>query len=166
MPFAASILVATDLSPASYAALVEAARIAALCESTRMAEPLTPRVILLHVFDIAPFRQLPRDATVSESTLRRISEEANGAAHSVLLGLRARFFPGRKDVEVATLEHDGAAEGICASASQCGADLIVMASHGRSGRSGGHGSVTAKVVCAAPCRVLVIPSEDPERHAH
>ena len=166
MPFASSILVATDLSPASYAALVEAARIASLCEEARRAEA-PPRVTLLHVFDIAPFRQLPRDATVSEGTLRRISEEANGAAHSVLLGLRARFFQGRKDIEVATLEHDGAAAGICASASQRGSDLILMASHGRSGRSSAvHGSVTASVVRAAPCRVLVVPSEDAERHAH
>jgi nucleotide-binding universal stress UspA family protein len=166
MAFASSILVATDLSPASYAALVEAARIANLCEEARRAEA-PPRVTLLHVFDVAPFRQLPRDATVSESTLRRISEEANGAAHSVLLALRARFFQGRKDIEVAITEHDGAAAGICAVASQRGNDLILMASHGRSGRSSAvHGSVTAAVVRAAPFRVLVVPSEDPDRHAH
>lgn len=165
MPFASSILIATDLSPASFAALVEAARIAQLCEQART--PETPRLTLLHVFDIGPFRQLPRDATLSEGTLRRISEEANGAAHSVLLGLRARFFQGRREIEVATIEHDGAAAGICASASERGSDLILMASHGRSGRgSAAHGSVTAKVVRAAPCRVLVVPSEDAERHAH
>jgi nucleotide-binding universal stress UspA family protein len=153
-------LVATDLSPASYAALFEAARIARLCTEI-------PRVALLHVFDIAPLRLLQQDATLSESTLRRIAEEANGAAHSVLLSLRARFFAGQKEVDVATVEHDGTAAGICAIASERGADLIVMASHGRAGRSSAtHGSVTAKVVRAATCRVLVVPSDDPQLHAH
>lgn len=171
MPFASSLVVATDLSPASYAALSEAARIVVLLErgTARFDQPgpQLPRVVLLHVFDIAPLRLLQQDGSLSEGTLRRIAEEANGAAHSVLLSLRARFFGGRKDIEVATVEHDGTAAGICASAAERAADLIVMASHGRAGRSSaGHGSVTAKVVRAAPCRVLVIPSDDPEIHAH
>lgn len=176
MPFATSILVPTDLSPASYSALFEAARIAGLCESARGSEGNAPRVTLLHVFDVAPFRLLPQGVvsegaagpvSLSESTLRRIAEEANGAAHSVLLSLRARFFFGRKDIQVATVEHDGAAAGICACAERGAVDLIVMASHGRSGRnSAAHGSVTAKVVRSAPCRVLVVPSDGLESHTH
>lgn len=165
MSFATSLLVATDLSPASYAALAEAARIAALSAKGLGAEPLPVRV--LHVFDIAPFRLLPPDATLPSSTLRRIAEEANGAANSVLLGLCGRFFQGLARVEIQIVEHDGAAAGICAGAQAQGADLIVMASHGRSGRSASaHGSTTAKVVRAAPCRVLVVPSDDPESHTH
>jgi nucleotide-binding universal stress UspA family protein len=165
VPFATSLLVATDLSPASYAALAEAARIAALSSKSLGAEPLPVR--LLHVFDVAPFRLLPPDATLSESTLRRIAEEANGAAYSVLLGLCARFFQGLARVEIQIVEHDGAAAGICASAQAPAVDLIVMASHGRSGRSASaHGSTTAKVVRGAPCRVLVVPSDDPESHTH
>jgi nucleotide-binding universal stress UspA family protein len=169
VPFATSILVPTDLSPASYAALSEAARIASLCETQLMrgSEGGSLRVTLLHVFDVAPFRLLPQGGTLSESTLRRIAEEANGAAHTVLLSLRARFFAGRKDIQVAIVEHDGAAAGICDCAERSAADLIVMASHGRAGRSSAaHGSVTAKVVRAAPCRVLVVPSDDPESHTH
>jgi nucleotide-binding universal stress UspA family protein len=167
VPFASSLLVPTDLSPASYAALLEAARIASLCETARGSEGASPRVTLLHVFDVAPFRLLPQGGTLSESTLRRIAEEANGAAQTVLLSLRARFFSGRKDVEVAMVEHDGAAAGICACAERNFADLIVMASHGRAGRtSAAHGSVTAKVVRSAPCRVLVVPSDGLESHTH
>ena len=165
MPFATSILVATDLSPASYAALAETARIAALCAKSLGTEPLPVR--LLHVFDVAPFRLLPADARLPASTLRRIAEEANGAAHSVLLGLCGRFFQGLPRLDVHIVEHDGAAAGICASAQSLGADLIIMASHGRSGRSAAaHGSTTAKVVRGAPCRVLVVPSDDPESHTH
>lgn len=158
MGFADSILVPTDLSAASYAALSEAARLS-LREGSR--------VTLLHVFDVAPFRLLPQDGTLSESTLRRIAEEANGAAHTVLLNLRARFFSGVRDVEVAILQHDGAAAGVCAAAKNVGADLIVITSHGRGGRAGtGLGSVTANIVRSAPCRVLVVPSDDPESHTH
>lgn len=165
MSFANSILVATDLSPASYAALAEAARLAALPARTLGGEPLPVRI--LHVFDVAPFRMLPPDATLPSSTLRRIAEEANGAAHSVLLSLCARFFAGLSRVEIHIVEHDGAAAGICASAQAHAIDLIVMGSHGRSGRgASGYGSTTAKVVRSAPCRVLVVPSDDPESHTH
>lgn len=159
------MLVATDLSPASYAALAEAARIAALSAKNLGTEPIPVRV--LHVFDVAPFRSLPADATLPSSTLRRIAEEANGAAHSVLLGLCGRFFQGLTKVEIQIVEHDGAAAGICESARANAVDLIVMASHGRSGRAAStHGSTTAKVVRGAPCRVLVVPSDDPESHTH
>lgn len=160
MPFAASIVVATDLSPASYSALAEAARVAALGAS---------QVCVLHVFDVSAFRLLPPDVVLSESTLRRIAEEANGAAYSVLSNLRARFFSGLPGNHVAlrTVEHEGAAAGICATASSLGADLVIVGSHGRSGRSrSALGSVTEKVVRGAACRVLVVPSEAAESHTH
>jgi nucleotide-binding universal stress UspA family protein len=163
--FATSILVATDLSPASYAALAEAARLAALPAKNLGGEPLPVRI--LHVFDVAPFRLLPPAATLPSSTLRRIAEEANGAAHSVLLGLCGRFFQGLTRIEIHIEQHDGAAAGICASAQAHGVDLIVMGSHGRSGRgASAYGSTTAKVVRSAPCRVLVVPADDPESHTH
>lgn len=158
MAFAASILVPTDLSPSSYEALAEAARLATIDGA---------RVRLLHVFDVSPFRLFPQDAPLSPSTLRRIAEEANGAAQSVLLALKLRFFQGLPAVEVVTAEHEGVAGGICASAREAAADLIVMASHGRDGRaSTAHGSVTAKVVRSAPCRVLVVPSGAAESQTH
>lgn len=171
MPFASSVLVATDLSPASYAALAEAARVAALGAT---------QVCVLHVFDVSAFHLLPPGVVLSQSTLRRIAEEANGAALSVLSNLRARFFASLSGsrIDLRTVEHEGAAAGICATAATLGADLIVIGSHGRSAlglraesRASARarsplGSVTEKVVRAAACRVLVVPSEDAESHTH
>lgn len=164
MPFAESILVATDLSQASHVALAEAARVVEL--SAHAGGRFVPaRVCLLHVFDVSPF--LPENVTLSQSTLRRIAEEANGAAHSVLSNLRAKYFAAPQQVELHTVEHDGAAAGICATAKLLGSDLIIIASHGRSARAhAALGSVTEKVVRTAHCRVLVVPALELERHTH
>jgi nucleotide-binding universal stress UspA family protein len=158
VPFATSILVPTDLSPASHAALDEAARISRECGA---------KVTVLHVFDAGPWA-LPPSVSNPESTLRRIVEEATGAAQSVLLALRERYFPGDPNVMLRTVEHSSAAQAICNCARDWGADLIVIASHGRTGPSspGGVGSVSDKVVRGAGCRVLVVPSRDPQDFAH
>jgi nucleotide-binding universal stress UspA family protein len=97
----------------------------------------------------------------------------------VLANLRARFFASLAGsrIDLRTVEHEGAAAGICATAVSLGADLIVIASHGRStlsravphgaeGARAALGSVTEKVVRAAACRVLVVPSEAAESHSH
>jgi nucleotide-binding universal stress UspA family protein len=155
--FATSILVATDLSEASYAGLAEAAR---LCGATSC------HVRLLYVFDVAALA-LPPALARSENTLRRIAEEATGAAFSVLLGLRERFFSGFSGVDVCTIEHDGAAAGICTAAARFGVDLIVLTSAGRgSGGEASLGSITERVLRQAPCRVLVVPPERGEAFSH
>jgi nucleotide-binding universal stress UspA family protein len=155
--FATSILVATDLSEGSYAGLAEAARI---CRATGC----TAR--LLYVFDVSALA-LPKARVCSESTLRRIAEEATGAAFSVLLGLKERFFQGVNGVEICTLEHPGAALGVCAAARRFGADLIVLSTAGMRGqKESGVGSVTTRVLAAAPCRVLVVPSQGASDFAH
>jgi len=122
-------------------------------------------VRLLYVFDVSTFN-LPQDSVKSESTLRRMAEEATGAACSVMSSLRERFFEGLPGVDMATLEYEGAGAGICAVAEQSGADLIVISSHGRSGRQGSIGGVAEKVVRTAHCRVLVVPSFESGRQAH
>jgi nucleotide-binding universal stress UspA family protein len=160
--FAASILVPTDLSPASHAALNETARLLRFSPA---------KVTLLYVFDAGPWTLPPSVANrVSnpESTLRRMLEEANGAAYSVLLGLKERYLQGYPDIALRTLEHASAAQAISTCARDWGADLIVIASHGRTGpeASAAVGSVTEKVVRSAPCRVLVVPSRDPADFAH
>lgn len=157
VPFAASILVPTDLSPASHAALAETARMV-------QAEPC--KVILLHVFDAGPY-PLPPVAN-PESMLRRMREEATGAAQSVLHSLRERFFAGIPGVELRIVEHTSAAQAICVGARDWGVDLIVVASHGRTGpaQAVGVGSVTEKIVRSAGCRVLVVPTRDPKDFAH
>jgi nucleotide-binding universal stress UspA family protein len=158
VPFASSVLVPTDLSPASHAAIAEAARLA-------RAEAC--KITLLYVLDTEKWVP-PPSVTNAESMLRRMVEEANGAAHSVLAALREHFFAGLSQVEVRTLEHASAALAICQCAREWGADLIVIASHGRAGAvpPGGVGSVTEKVVRAAECRVLVVPSARPSEIAH
>jgi nucleotide-binding universal stress UspA family protein len=158
VPFATSILVPTDLSPASHAALDEAARIARESQA---------KVTLLHVFDAGPW-VLPPTVANPESMLRRMVEEATGAAQSVLLALRERYFGGDSNVLLRIIEHQSAAQAICTCAREWGADLIVIASHGRTGPSspGGVGSVSEKVVRGALCRVLVVPSRDPQNFAH
>jgi nucleotide-binding universal stress UspA family protein len=156
-PFVTSILVPTDLSEASYAGLAEAAR---LCQATSC------YVRLLYVFDVSALA-LPPALSRSESTLRRIAEEATGAAFSVLLGLKERFFSGVSGVEVCTIEHDGAAQGICTAAARFEADLIVLTSSGRgSGGEAALGTVTERVLRQAACRVLVVPPERAAEFAH
>lgn len=149
------MLVATDLSPASHAAVAEGARIA---------RETGARVTLLYVFDTGQWA-LPPD--VPQSTLRRIADEATGAAMSVLGAMRERYYTGLPDVELRTAEHSSAAQAICTCARSWGVDLIIVGSHGRTGPSFSViGSVTEKVVRAAPSRVLVVPCRDAADFAH
>jgi universal stress protein A len=150
--FATSIVVATDLSASSHAALVQAATLAREFGSV---------VTLLHVLELPPWLESQSTAR-AESARRRMAEEAGGAAQSVLLGLRERYFTGLPQVSIRLLEHASAAQAICAVAGELSADLLVVASHGRTGAS----SVTEKIVRAAPCRVLVVPAGDPALFAH
>lgn len=157
MPFASSVLVPTDLSPASHAAIAEAAR---------LARSEACKITLLYVLDTGTWVP-PASVQNPESMLRRMVEEANGAAHSVLSALREHFLSGLPHVEVRTLEHASAALAICQCAREWGADLIVIASHGRAAvPASGVGSVTEKVVRAAECRVLVVPSGRASEVAH
>jgi universal stress protein A len=53
-------------------------------------------------------------------------------------------------------------EAICSYAKECGASVIVIATHGRKGLSHVvHGSTAERVVRAAPCPVLVIKPPKP-----
>ncbi len=157
MAFASSILVPTDLSPASFAGLAEAARIA-------RAAPCT--VFLVSVLEAGPW-VLPPSVSNRESTLRRILEEASGAVQSVLASLQQHYFTGLGDVHARTVQHASAAQAICACAEQWGVDLVVLSSHGRSGPGASQiGGVTEKVVRGAHCRVLVVPAQKSEALAH
>jgi nucleotide-binding universal stress UspA family protein len=151
-PFATSVVVATDLSDSSCAALEEAARIARACGC-----PVT----LAHVFELPTW--LAYDASPrGESLRRRIAEEASGAAQSVLLGMRERHFAGLAKVSIRTLEHESVAQGIAHLVAEVGADLVLLSSRGRSGASG----VTEKLVRLSPCRVLVVPPASLATFAH
>jgi nucleotide-binding universal stress UspA family protein len=60
-------------------------------------------------------------------------------------------------IESIVVEHHQAAQGIVDAAQSCGADLIVMGSHGRSGLARMVlGSVAAKVLALSPIPVLIV----------
>ena len=148
MLLARRIVVATDLSPASHAALEEAVRW--LSAGAQV-------VVLLHVFDVSPWA-LADKQELSQKALRRVTDEAIGAASSVLLRMREEVFGGLSGVEVAAVQFDGAAAGVCAYAKAYEADLVIVSSRGRPQRHGVGPSVIEGILRDAPCRVLVVPN--------
>lgn len=86
-------------------------------------------------------------------------EHAHRVAHAKLISIRQQLLAAQ--VQVEPLVREGpAAETIVQVAEQKDVDLIVMATHGRSGvRRFVLGSVTEKVIRTAPCPVLAIRSE-------
>jgi nucleotide-binding universal stress UspA family protein len=143
--FATSIVVATDLSEAAHGALAEAARIARAASCP---------VALLHVIELPAWLPEQQEGPQAASLRRRIAEEAHGATQSVLWSLRERFFAGLEAVAIRSVEHASVVQGICAVVQEAGADLLVLASHGRAGAS----AVTEQLVRVAPCRLLVVPA--------
>ena len=86
-------------------------------------------------------------------------DHAHRVAHAKLSLMRQQFLGAHAQVELVVQERP-AAEDILRVAEEKDVDLIVMATHGRSGvRRLVLGSVTEKVVRAAACPVLVVRSE-------
>lgn len=129
-------------------------------------------VILLHAVE-NPLLDV-YDPDKAEIDLRRIMEEsrehpprsaqpfwdhAHRVAHAKLSTMRQQFLGVRAQVEVLVCEGP-AAQDILDTAEKRAVDLIVMATHGRSGvRRLLLGSVTEKVIHSAPCPVLAVRSE-------
>ena len=156
------ILVPTDFSPAANRALVYAFE-----EATQHQAKLTLLHVLQHqtteVYYIKDAPQpgttyagefgarLPSSPTPSPETIRRDYYEE---ARVQLQDLVPATFPGTWEARV-TAGH--AAEAIVHTAEELGVDLIVMATHGRTGVP--HmllGSVAEKVVRHSPCPVLTV----------
>lgn len=149
MPDAISrILVPVDLSAFSRP-LLQAA--------TEVAEAFQAEVVVTHIVEPLPFPVplvgavtihdlIPDPIRETEVHLKRLVESTKG-------------LPDAVDVHV----HEGhAASGISDAAEEVGADLIVMASHGRSGLERMMlGSVTARVLRRSDCAVQVL-RVDPE----
>jgi nucleotide-binding universal stress UspA family protein len=147
--FAQHILVATDFSQASYLALDAAAL---------LAQTMGAQITLLHVFDPAPFAaaSFPMQPVDLVGNSRELAERIEKG----LQELRASRLAKVERVETRLVEHASPAEGICESARQVGADLIVVSTHGRTGLA--HlliGSVAERVVRFAPCPVLTLRSK-------
>jgi nucleotide-binding universal stress UspA family protein len=139
------VLVTTDLSPAAEPALEAAAE---------LARGVGARVTLLHVTDLSGLG----DSGAVRDSLLRMERDLRAEAKPGLEALCERVF---KDIplQIVFVESIGAAAGICTYARDHQADLIVIATHGRSGvKRFLIGSVAERVVHGAPCDVLTVRS--------
>ncbi len=86
--------------------------------------------------------------------------DTNDATDSLLRDLATELAPGAK-LETVFAFHDFPADGILTVAEEEAVDLIVLASHGRSGMSRWLlGSVAEKVARAASTAVTIVPARD------
>jgi nucleotide-binding universal stress UspA family protein len=95
--------------------------------------------------------------------LAALAEEQERSARAELAKLEARLRKRRLRAR-SVVATGSAARAIVEAASKLGIDLIVMATHGRSGIA--HlllGSVTERVVRSAPCPVLTLRERSPAR---
>jgi len=150
MPKIEKLLVTTDLSDTSEQALPVAAT---------MAKQTGAEVTLLTVIDFDP--QLPPGAiALMPAREQALKDEVRDKVGEQLDKLVATHLGDAGNVHTEVLEQSGAAGGICAFAKRGGFDLIVMASHGRSGIARlVLGSVAERVVRQAPCAVLTVPAK-------
>jgi nucleotide-binding universal stress UspA family protein len=147
------ILVPIDFSPTSLVALGHAADLAA---------PSKAELLLLSV--VEPLYPLMPDFNgVQSAALGRIVADHRDAARKELERLERRL--AKRRLRVRSLVGTGRPfEVIGQAAKRHRADLIVMATHGRTGVS--HlltGSVAERVVRTAPCPVLTVRPKPPRR---
>jgi nucleotide-binding universal stress UspA family protein len=152
MPFTEKIVAPTDFSASSALALDAAALLARQFQAS---------IVLLYVYDptlLSPLYALPGAGAVLDATPRG-PEFEEGIRREMAL-LRESRLAGVAKVDYVVKQHPNAAEGICEAASELGADLIVISTHGRTGLA--HmliGSVAERVVQHAPCPVLTLRSK-------
>ncbi len=128
----------------------------ALQAAQSLATRFDAKVTLLHVYQV-PAYALPEGVIFATAD---VLSDLHSQLSERLKQTSAKYFPG---IEVETqLRSGGAAEEIIEEAKTCGADLIVLATHGRSGLS--HlliGSVAERVVRLSPAPVMTLrPPQD------
>lgn len=139
------ILVSTDFSNASRLALA-GARVLASGES--------PDIIVAHVLSVP---ELGAGEVEAASSLQRALEEN---AHQELAKLRDEEFGGADNVKTVLLRDQSVSDALCQLAKTEDVDVIVIATHGRTGLA--HmliGSVAERVVRHAPCPVFTLRSK-------
>jgi nucleotide-binding universal stress UspA family protein len=137
--FPAHVLVCTDFSPSAEAAVDLAADVAQTFRSM---------VTVAHVYDPSRWRATGDDGAAFERDLG----DAVARIHS------ERFSHG---VQTAVIRDHSVAEALVGHARKCGADLIVVSTHGRTGLSRLIiGSVAERVTRHAPCSVLIARARD------
>ena len=114
-----------------------------------------PDVVLLRV--VEPFPAYYMDYRISEEFIRQSQEAAKADAKQYLAKTAGKMT--KEGVSVSTAVIEGrAADAILDYASKNGVDLIIMATHGRTGVSRwALGSVTDKVVRTSSAPVMVVP---------
>lgn len=145
MPDIRRILVPTDFSETSEAALAYA---------LDLAKRLGSSIHVLHVIDDVSFTAVYPDAISVELAAVRaqLTDEARRRLDALVDRCTARGVPATSEVTVGR-----PARAISETAAAQGSDLIVMATHGRSGLA--HlmlGSVAERVLRTAPCAVLTV----------
>jgi len=149
MKLTQNILVPTDFSPSSMLA------IDAACILARQNEA---KITLVHVMDPTPLTVgAPGLGTMTEP---EIEPEVEAKVHAELTRIRDEKLADFEHVKTALVISRNAADGIVHYAVKEGADMIVMATHGRSGLA--HfliGSVAENVVRHAECPVLTLRSK-------
>ncbi len=140
------VLVPVDFSKDSFRA-AEYAR--------TFAQPFDAQLVLLHVIEPIYYAS-PADMYAASPNLALLIEEQRKAAETQLQQLADKL--SRQGSRVQTLLKSGSpAQVIADTAKRIKADLIIMATHGRTGLA--HvllGSVAERVVRLAPCPVLTV----------
>ena len=141
--FPSNMTVCTDFSTASVPAVVAGGTVARAFEA-----PAT----LLYVEDTDAWQRATEDLADDEGLLA-LEESMNRA----MAELYEEHLPGPVKTQLVVSDHRP--EGIVEHAKSRGVDLLVLATHGRSGLARlVIGSVTERVVRMAPCPVLVVRS--------
>lgn len=150
------IVVTTDFSKSSEEAF-KAAKL--------LARQFDAQLTLLHVYD--PSTQVPpATLPLTAQQVKAIEQETKEKLTEHLEELRERALSDVAEVRSSLLKGRSAAEVICDFARVHEADVVVIATHGRTGLSRlVIGSVAERVVRHAPCAVLTVhapPEEDAE----
>lgn len=135
------ILVALDGSPRATKVLDAAARLAELAGG---------KLVLYRAVTVSP--DLPREALVAHD--RRLEDLLLANARNDLAAIAARMRPELVEKSIADFAIPW--DGICRTARDCGADLIVIGSHGYGGLDRVLGTTAGKVVNHADRNVLVV----------
>ena len=140
------ILVPTDFSDCSRAALAHA---------LTLAEQLGANIELLHVVELPSFKTEPRIA--KETGTVSLREYALEAGKTEMDAFLSRLEPAQRARISARLDTGKPRESILEHAHRHNCDLIVMGTHGRTGRAHSFaGSVAESIVRAASCPVLTV----------
>ncbi len=142
------ILAPTDFSPLSERGVAEGAS---------LARSFGAELVLLHVVEPAVIA----GDLYGASAMATVIEELQGTARLALARAVAKMKKRRQRCR-GVVANGGAATTIVDTAARLRADLIVLATHGRSGFSRLLlGSVAERVVRTAACPVLTLPSTPP-----